>query len=344
MKLGAYALAATLAFMLAQNTERAQRLLDALVLFGTIYALYALILGLSGLTQENIFYETRPTSRAFAGPFVSPNNFATFMGLSMLCAVARLLDLSARTVIVGRGPRQFAVSGIHFLFGTGAVFAVAFIFTFAMLVATGSRAGFIASLAGLSAAILFAGVMAREWAARGWAVLGVCVMIASMAGLFMVTGDTLGARLDALARVGGFDQTRWLLWEASLRMIGDSPWLGLGLGTFEPAYPLYADRVMPFINDKAHNDFLEFAAGLGLPAATAWWLAMLALLWMCIRGVFVRRRNRHFAQLGIAATVLVGVHSIFDFSLQIPAVALTYALILGLAVAQSAPTRHTEFE
>jgi hypothetical protein len=42
--------------------------------------------------------------------------------------------------------------------------------------------------------------------------------------------------------------------------------------------------------------------------------------------------------LALSATALVGVQSAFDFSLQIPAVALTYAAILGLGVAQASPT------
>jgi hypothetical protein len=48
--------------------------------------------------------------------------------------------------------------------------------------------------------------------------------------------------------------------------------------------------------------------------------------------------------LTVAATALVGFHSIFDFSLQIPAIALTYAVILGLGVAQAAPTRNIEMD
>ena len=42
---------------------------------------------------------------------------------------------------------------------------------------------------------------------------------------------------------------------------------------------------------------------------------------------------------GVAATVLVGVHSLFDFSLQMPAIAMTYASLMGVACAQAYPTR-----
>jgi hypothetical protein len=72
------------------------------------------------------------------------------------------------------------------------------------------------------------------------------------------------------------------------------------------------------------------------------WALFLAILWLalvCLRGVWVRRRNWIYPAIGVAATVLVGAHALVDFSLQIPAVAYTYALIMGVAVAQSLPTR-----
>ena len=125
-------------------------------------------------------------------------------------------------------------------------------------------------------------------------------------------------------------------------MIADAPWFGLGLGTFQDAYPLYASQVLPFVMDKAHCDYLEFAAGIGLPAAIAWWIAIAWLTLLCLRGVRVRRRNRLYPLVAVAASVLVAVHSSVDFSLQLPAVALLYATILGLGVAQALPTRNKE--
>jgi O-antigen ligase len=90
--------------------------------------------------------------------------------------------------------------------------------------------------------------------------------------------------------------------------------------------------------DKAHNDFLELAAGWGLPATFAWLGALAWLAAICVRGIFIRQRDRYFALTAFGATVLVGVHSMFDFSLQIPAISLLYAAILGLGVAQAFPS------
>ncbi len=56
-------------------------------------------------------------------------------------------------------------------------------------------------------------------------------------------------------------------------------------------------------------------------------------------GVRRRRRDVIYPSVGLAAAILVGTHSLVDFSLQIPAVAATFALILGIGCAQSWSTR-----
>jgi hypothetical protein len=42
-----------------------------------------------------------------------------------------------------------------------------------------------------------------------------------------------------------------------------------------------------------------------------------------------------FPAIGFAASVVVGIHAAVEFSLQVPAVAVVYAALLGLGVAQS---------
>ena len=55
----------------------------------------------------------------------------------------------------------------------------------------------------------------------------------------------------------------------------------------------------------------------------------------------IRRRNRIYPVAALGATAVIAFHSAFDFSLQIPAIALTYAVILGLGVSQSFATRES---
>jgi hypothetical protein len=58
------------------------------------------------------------------------------------------------------------------------------------------------------------------------------------------------------------------------------------------------------------------------------------LVSICWSGL-ARQRQWIFPALGLAASTLVAVHAMMDFSLQIPAVAMCSAAIMGIACAQS---------
>ena len=90
--------------------------------------------------------------------------------------------------------------------------------------------------------------------------------------------------------------------------------------------------------NHAHNTYLENAFELGIPAAAALVGAIGWLAWVCARSLRSRRRNALYPCLGVAATVLVGLHALLDFSLEIPAVAVTYAAILGVAFGRARGT------
>jgi hypothetical protein len=79
----------------------------------------------------------------------------------------------------------------------------------------------------------------------------------------------------------------------------------------------------------AHNSDLE----LGVPAAAL--LAFAALFLRCPTSGRVRGRDAVYSCIEVGTTVLVAAHLAIDFSLQIPTMAATYALIMGVAVAQS---------
>lgn len=340
MKLGTYAMAAWLARVYTVRTERAGFLSNAIIVIGALYAVYAFILASTGYTQFELFYGMPATAtRDVAGPFVNHNNYATYAGLIALCAGVRLVAAGWGSVVASRGLRTLVLTLTHYLFGRGVFFLAAAILALSTVIATGSRAGNFAALSGMATLLLLSMVLGVHQARAGW-VTGVALAIfAGVAVLFAISGDYLGSRLNDIAASGLHDDTRLLLWNAALRMIRDAPLLGLGLGTYQTAYPLYSDEIMPFMMDKAHNDYLELAAGWGLPAVLMWWSALVWLVGICVHGTYIRRRNRLYPMLAVGATVLVGVHSIFDFSLQMPAISLTYAAILGLGIAQAFPTR-----
>jgi O-antigen ligase len=336
LKLCAYAMALWLTYLMAQRTRIALLLLDAIVFIGAAYGIYSAALKLFGWSQFQLFYTTTPVlDPFFSGPFVLHNSYATYAGLISLVALARLFGDGKSRVVTTRGARQLLLSSTEYIFGSGLLFFLSFLVTFSTLLASASRAGTFATVCGLIAMLLLTFISQRSRLSASLRYGALVAIVAVAAILAALNGDVLAERLSELVDAGNIDAVRADLWDAALRMISDSPLLGLGLGTFQDAYPLYASQALPFLMDKAHNDYLEFAAGVGLPAAIAWWLAALWLCIDCAMGPFRRRRNREIAIMAFGATVLIAVHSAFDFSLQIPAVAFLYATLLGIGLAQA---------
>ena len=341
VKLLTYVTAAGASYLISTRRDRARLLLECIVAIVALYAGYALLLDRIGTSQLHILYPFIAPGGSIAGPFVNRNNFATYAGIGAVCAIARLAADAGEHIRTGRGFRQAALDALNFLLGRRAFLAVAVVLTVSGVIASASRAGFLSLVVGSVAMLVVA--VGAVWR-RGSALKSLAI-VSTLAGalllLVSLNGDVLFSRLGELADTGGSDQTRLELWAATWRMIGNAPFLGLGLGTFENAYPLYADHALPFAIDKAHQDYLELAAGLGLPAAAAWLGALLWSAIICAAGAFRRRRDRTYAIAAFGAAVLVAVHSAFDFSMQIPAVALVFAIVLGLGLAQSFPTRDT---
>jgi O-antigen ligase len=154
--------------------------------------------------------------------------------------------------------------------------------------------------------------------------------------VFLVSGETILTRLADADQDSG---DRLVIFKLTAQAIRDYPLLGTGFGSFTELFPVYRTEAIPtgFVN-AAHNDYLENMLELGIPAALALFASLLWLTGLCVRGLRVRRRNALLPCLGVAATALVGVHSLVDFSLQIPAVTALYIFSLGIAVAQSRPT------
>ncbi|HEV2552070.1 MAG TPA: O-antigen ligase family protein [Stellaceae bacterium] len=321
-----------LALHLGRSAERARGVFLALSVAGFLYAGYGFLVEVSGaklvLWYPQIWYPDSVTAT-----FINRNNYATYAGLGLIAAsglVIRHLSMVLSLPLDGRARLlRFAQSmslGRSLFLGGWMVLVTA-------LVLSNSRGGVVSALLGLTALVVAASALRMLRARDALAMAGVI----AVAGALLITaaGEQLGVRFatTALEREG-----RPIAYELILEGIGERPWLGTGFGTFEEAFALVRDERLSGGWDKAHNTYLENAFELGIPAAALLTAACLAMLWRCVVGLRARRRAGIYPAIGIGATVLVGCHSLVDFGLQIPAIAATYALVMGVAVAQSWPS------
>lgn len=323
-----------LAFQLTRDPARATHARNVIIAIGSAYSLYGLFALFGGEAWLLGTIGARP-DQSLTSSFVNRNSYATFAGLTLLAALSLFLERVRHLLALdGSWRRKTALVIEHIVFQSRLLTAAIITITLALFLTT-SRGGIFASLFALGALLLLQ--MPRR-GGQGRQPLGFALLI--VVGIAVVAGG--GNFLDRLERQGLSLETdlRSTLFSTTIEAIKTAPLKGTGFGTYEQAIEPYRanDPNIFALWEKAHNTYLENALELGLPAALALNIAIFLLALITYRGVRARRRHKSFPALGVAATLLVGLHALVDFSLQIPAVAVLYAFMMGLAVAQSSPS------
>ncbi len=325
-----------LALQLCRDTARAMFLLRAVAAIVAAYAAWGLI-GFALHAGRMPWLESSPGTGYVSSTFINRNSFATYAGMGLVVACALILQLYRHRVASADGPWRLRLA--TFIETTGEQGAVLLGCSFLILVAlllSISRGGIIA--AGLGLFVLGAATIKQR--RRGTAELLETIIFGTVfvAAVFVVFGD---AFVGKLGERGLVDTNRIAVNALSLRSIRDAPLSGYGLGTFTDIFPLYRDRSISVFGvwEQAHDSYVEVFQGLGLVFGSMLLASVLILVARCARGMVTRHENVTFARVAVACACLVGVHAFVDFSLQIEAVALTFAALLGTGVAQSESSR-----
>ena len=335
MRVLTYGVVFFLALQLGRDRHRAGRLLWVLVLAGSAYAVYGLAMHFAGI-EKVLWVERDGAARNVTGPFINRNHFATYLGLVLLCAAGLYLEGFLKTLSPGRVGRDRLLHVLQQTFVRGAPLLACMLILITALFLTHSRAGVISALAALLVLAVFLGLLTRL---AGRAHRGLTLtLLAAVLGVFFLSGDGWLARLTAtdLER-----ETRLERYEQTWQAISQSPWTGYGVGSYAQTFLIFADART--VNSyKAHNDWLETTFELGLPAAILWFSVLGWLGIQCLIGFFRRRRDHVYPVVGFCACILVGLHALADFSLQIPAVAVTFAVLLGVGMGGAVRGRRWE--
>lgn len=198
----------------------------------------AIIVGTIGIKERLL--TTLPDWRVFS-TFFNPDFLAGFMALVLPVALAWYLSDNS--------------------VGISAVAGLAVVLSLSNLLLSGSRFGALAAVGGLIVFLILALIsrsVRRPQLVRAVVILVPCVIA------ILLTGATLTNRMASVkaeSHSGGF---RIHTWKGTARMVRAHPVTGTGLGTFEVAYPKYAEVGWTRL---AHNSYLQLAAegGVALP-------------------------------------------------------------------------------
>ena len=316
-----------LTLALVNSHDRVKTLLQVLVFSGTFQAAYGAFMVLSGL-ELGFFVEKYVGQGVATGTFVNRNHYAGYLVMCLSAGIGLLLAQLSRERPRNwkerlRGWLQLMLSPKIRLRIYLAVMVVA-------LVLTRARMGNIAFFS----ALLVAGALALYEGRRfSWSV---ALFLASLLLVDMlILGQWFGFEELAQRLEQTHPEQEARVWsnEYTIDYLQDFPLTGSGGGSFYGVFPNYQAPNLEGFHLHAHNDYLEFAAELGIPAA----LVLASVVCLAFWSAYAVQRRRHtplYRGVGFAVTMTVlwaAIHSTTDFSLQMPANALTFVTILALA-------------
>ncbi len=299
-------------------------------------AALGLALALFGIVQRGtfngrlywVFTPINGASNAF-GPFVNRNHFAGWMLMTAALTAGYLCSL-----IAPRGPQRrrswpqrvatlaSSPDGNRLLFLSCALAVMAL-----SIVWTLSRSG-IGAFA-VATSLLSTQVLLRFRGARRLAAVGFLLAIAA----FALSWKGLDTVFDWYSRTSTL-AWRFQLWHDTLAIVHDFRWFGTGLDTYGASTLLYPMSDPAWHAMEAHNDYVQILSegGVLLSAAAAvavWQLAR------AIRAAFAQPQTTSLYWVRVGATVglvAIAVQELSDFSLQMPANAVLFALLAAIAM------------
>lgn len=270
----------------------------------------------------------------YFGPFVNRNHFAGWMILALslgtgfflgnLATTGRRIKPAWRERVLWLGSKEASSILI-----TGTVLVVMAI----SLVWTLSRSGIAGAILSLLILSITSIVRMRSRGRRGLAAS--CIALAIGTAVAWKGVDTLFAWYENTHTL----EWRFALWHDSLAPLRDFFLLGSGLNTYGAVMLLYPQTDLTQHAQQAHNDYLQLAIEGGLLVIIPWSISA----GMIIRRIVQRLRQQQdemtwWIRLGAVAGICgIAVQEITDFSLQIPGVAVLFAVVVAIAIHEPAP-------
>ncbi|KAF7780808.1 hypothetical protein PMAN_a1905 [Pseudoalteromonas marina] len=319
-----------LIFIYFNSAARIKKLIYAVICAGVFQALYASYLNLSPDVVSPIF-GYKHTDRAI-GTFTYSNFLANYLALCLCLGIGVLVSELKRNNGKGKNTlKQTLRAWAEILLSSKIVLRISLIIIIVALILTRSRMGNSAFFIALMV-VSFLALFVYNNKPKAFKLL--------IVSFFIIDLIIIGAIFDVekvkqrISETSIASETRDEVVRDSIPLILDKPLLGSGGGTFYTAFPAYQSEPYSGYYDNAHNDYIQFAVELGIPATAALGLLVLYCLWLCV--ATMRKRKTALFQ-GVAFGCAIAIidmllHSSVDYSLQAGANSMLFMVILCLAI------------
>lgn len=326
-------------WIFGRNEKYAGIILESLLVATVFYAIYGLVNFGLGI-EKILWFEKESYIGTLTSTFVNRNHAATYFGMGLVTA-SGLFWHGLTRVTGGQNMAKMKINSqsvVYYFQHRGILYLLAMALLACALLCTQSRAGLASTLSGLfvMASAFFIYIRKSKKGYGSFARISLAIILLFLLAFIVFVGHPL---LERYARVAQDGLIRFEIWEVTWQAVKDSPWLGYGLNNFDSVFRFYRDENITSWIHRAHNDWLESLFSLGWGGFIALVMLWISIIAVFIRGIINRRRNGIYPAIALGCTVLVLSHALVDFSLQMPGVAMTYALIAGLGLAQSFSSR-----
>jgi O-antigen ligase len=324
---------------LCRDRNRARLLLIMFIAGAVLVVAYGFLMQLQthscyvgGFLKKVGAYQSWNDRCVMSGTFVSSNSFGSYCGMALVAAMAMIFAGRRRQGDMPYGyDEDDEESFVASLTGFRVTMLAVSLLLLGGLLYSASRAGLAATLA--SGGVLAVLMLRGRWHSRpGLVRLFVGIAIAVGVVVLVIAGNTI---VDKVARASD-SIDRISIWLAALQAIRMSPWLGWGLGSFADIYAVLQPVKLPVANDLAHSTPLETMVEVGVPMALVGYAVVLLPWAVAFFGAVTRRRaHRYLPGAAFAVAAVPILHSMVDFSLQMPAIAFVLSAVLGMGWTQA---------
>ncbi len=305
------------------NMKHHKKILRGLVGAGVIVAVYGILQHyfLDFLPRNSV----RMGSSQIYGLFDNPNFFGSYLVL--------VISISIMLFLISKGNKSY-----YFYLGSSVLFFIAIIFTYTR-----------SALVGLFATMLFLTlfvILNKKHLWRRWTI--VLVLFISIFISIDALGDgkfinKIATAFDDTQKIitnnsdGHEGSSRWFIWRYTFPLIEDYFWTGSGPDTLYYVFPNDNRELVSsylgneIVVDKAHNEYLQIAVTLGVPALVVYLTFLSVILFTAYRALQKIKTDEtiYIIHCGIIASIVGYLVQAF-FNISVVTVAPFFWVLLGL--------------
>lgn len=312
--------------LLCNELKKVRLLMLLIISVGLFQAMYGALEILFGVETSWVFQ--LPVKQNATGTFVYKNHFANFLMLCLSAGVGYLVSSLLSRKPTG-GAHQKLRNFLSMFLNGKAFVRIALAIMVIALVMSRSRMGNTAFFLSMTVVGLLSLFLIKQ-RTKGLTLLIISMFIVDMFILSAWFGlDKVKSRIEQTSLSS---ETRDEVVLDSIPLLQEFTLTGSGLGTYYTAFPQYTGDDVYSFYDHAHNDYLQFAIELGIPATLVIFSLPLIALWQCVKVLKHRRSSiARGAAFGVLMSVVgMAIHISVDFPLQAPANAVYFVVMLAM--------------